>query len=275
MTTTYQDFMTNIGLPAADSEIMDLFHESSKVNYSTALKRDVRIGAYLYDPRCVLEASRNKKLYQTAPTIELPQARKLVTALDDVFQQRASCRKFSGNPLNAEDLATVLSSVRITRTGYSSEFEEVPMAMRTYPSPGGLYPVEIYVIVLNSKDIPNGVYHFDFDEKSLEHINDLPEKEQLKMMFGDHDSMCTFSASYAVVMTSVLPRSTVKYENLGYRFSLIESGIVGQHLSLAATAENIGNLFWGAYYDDKIHDLLMVDGVDEVVTNFLWLGDKE
>ena len=74
--------------------------------------------------------------------------------------------------------------------------------------------------------------------------------------------------------TAVMPRSTVKYEGLGYRFSLIESGMVGQHLSLAATSENIGNLFWGSYYDDQVHDLLKVDGVDEVVTNFIWLGKE-
>jgi len=275
MSNSYQEFMSTIGLPAADTELLELFHESSKVNYSTALKRDVRIGAYLYDPRCVLEASRNKKLYQTSKEIKLPEARRMNASLDDVFQQRASCRTFSTKPLAASDLSTVLNSLRVTRTGFSAEFEEVPMAMRTYPSPGGLYPVEVYVLVLNCSDIPRGVYHFDFDTHALAQINTLDNVDNLAMMLGDHDNLCTDKASFAVLMTSVLPRSTVKYENLGYRFSLIESGIMGQHLALAATAENIGNLFWGAYYDDKVHDLLKVDGVEEIVSNFIWLGNKE
>ncbi|WP_448548286.1 SagB/ThcOx family dehydrogenase [Thalassotalea fusca] len=275
MSNSYQDFMSNIGLPAADTELLELFHESSKVNYSTALKRDVRIGAYLYDPRCVLEASRNRKIFQTSPKVSLPKARKLTMALDDAFQQRTSCRTFVQPPLTAEDLATVLNSLRVTRTGFSAEFDEVPMAMRTYPSPGGLYPVEVYVLALNSDDIERGVYHFNFETHELARINSLPQPDELAMMLGDHDKLHTYSASFAVVLSSVLPRSTVKYENLGYRFSLIESGIMGQHLALAATAENIGSLFWGAYYDDKIHDLLQVDGVEEIVTNFIWLGNKE
>lgn len=274
MTAAYKEFMSNIGLSEADTELMGLFHESSKVNYSTAQKRDIRIGAYLFDPRCVLEASRNRKLYQTSSVVELPSPRPLIMALDEVFQKRQSCRNFSGEPLDAEDLATVLSSLRITRRGYSAEFEEVPMSMRTYPSPGGLYPVEVYVLALNGSDIDQGVYHLDFETHNLERIGELPVPEDLSRMVGDHDSEYVPKASFAVVMTAVMPRSTVKYESLGYRFSLIESGMVGQHLSLAATSENIGNLFWGSYYDDQVHDLLKVDGVDEVVTNFIWLGKE-
>jgi len=273
--SSYQDFMSTIGLAAPDSDLLELFHESSKVSYSTALKRDIRIGAYLYDPRCVLEASRNKKLYQTSPKTALPKPLNMEMALDEVFQKRQSCRTFADTPLSAQDLSTVLNSLRITRTGFSSEFEDIPMAMRTYPSPGGLYPVEVYVLALNSEDIEKGVYHFDFESHQLAKINDISSTDELPMMLGDHDNLYANKAPFAVVMTSVLPRSTVKYENLGYRFALIESGIMGQHLALAATAQNIGSLFWGAYYDDKVHDLLKIDGVEEVVTNFIWLGNKE
>ncbi|GGD73197.1 SagB/ThcOx family dehydrogenase [Lacimicrobium alkaliphilum] len=274
MNSEYQQHMTNIGLEPAESGLLELFHESSKVMYSTALKRDLRIGAYLYDPRCVLEASRNKKLYQTCPITELPQPQHLEMALDDVFQNRSSCRSFSGKDIGAQSLANILNALRVTRRGFSAEFEEVPMAMRSYPSPGGLYPVEVYVLAINSDDIEQGVYHYDFDLQNLARVSSLPSKESLRLMLGDHDNICTNLASYAIVMTAVLPRSTVKYESLGYRFALIESGIVGQHLSLAATAAGIGNLFWGSYYDDEIHDLIGIDGVEEVVTNFLWLGDK-
>lgn len=275
MNTDYQQYMTNIGLSAADTDLLELFHESSKVMYTTALKRDIRIGAYLYDPRCVLEASRNKKLYQTCPVVTLPKPKRLNIALDEVFDNRASCRAFSGKDIGAQSLINILNSLRVTRRGYSTEFEEVPMAMRSYPSPGGLYPVEVYILSINSEDVPQGVYHFDFDTQELALINPLPKKEKLRYMVGDHDSMCIDTASFAVVMTAVLPRITVKYESLGYRFSMIESGIVGQHLSLAATAENVGNLFWGSYYDNEIHDILGVDGVEEIVTNFMWLGDKQ
>ncbi|MDP4535124.1 SagB/ThcOx family dehydrogenase [Alkalimonas collagenimarina] len=274
MNSEYQQYMTNIGLPPANSELLELFHESSKVMYSTALKRDLRIGAYLYDPRCVLEASRNKKLYQTCPITELPRPQRLSMALDDVFQNRISCRSFSGKDIGAQSLANILNALRVTRQGFSTEFEEVPMVMRSYPSPGGLYPVEVYVLAVNSDEIEEGVYHYDFDAQNLARIRALPAKESLRLMFGDHDNMCTNTATYAVVMTAILPRSTVKYEALGYRFALLESGIVGQHLSLAATAAGIGNLFWGSYYDDEIHDLIGLDGVEEIVTNFLWLGDK-
>jgi|JI7StandDraft_1071085.scaffolds.fasta_scaffold00110_38 SagB-type dehydrogenase family enzyme len=275
MTVSYRKFMSTIGLEATDTELMELFHQSTKVAYSTALKRDIRIGAYLFDPRCVLEASRNRKLYQASATINLPKPQALNMPLDQVFERRQSCRSFAHVDISQQALSNVLNSLRITRRGYSAEFPDIPMSMRTYPSPGGLYPVEVYVVALNVEGIAPGAYHFNFEQHSLELVTNLPDAEQFALMVGDHDQIAATQAGFAVILSAVFPRSTIKYEGLGYRFSLIEAGIVGQHLALAATAQGIAHLNWGAYYDDPLHRWLHLDGVEEAICNFLWFGQKD
>jgi SagB-type dehydrogenase family enzyme len=138
-----------------------------------------------------------------------------------------------------------------------------------------LYPVEVYVVVLNVEGLAAGAYHFNFELHSLEFVCALPEPARLAQMLGDHDGIAVERAGFAVLLSAVLPRSTIKYEGLGYRFSLIEAGIVGQHLALAATAAGLGHLFWGAYYDDALHRWLGLDGVEEIICNFLWVGQED
>ena len=54
-----------------------------------------------------------------------------------------------------------------------------------------------------------------------------------------------------------------------------ESGIVGQTITLLADSIGLGSCWIGAYIDDKINELLGVDGVYETVNNVIVVGKQK
>jgi len=50
-----------------------------------------------------------------------------------------------------------------------------------YPSAGARYPLEIYVVILNSKEIPEGIYHYNVKWNTLE----LLEKGDFKQIITE------------------------------------------------------------------------------------------
>lgn len=62
---------------------------------------------------------------------------------------------------------------------------------------------------------------------------------------------------------------------LGFReglFILFEAGHIAQNISLTATALELGSVVIGGFLDDKINDLIGVNGVDEAVLYLIALG---
>ena len=70
-------------------------------------------------------------------------------------------------------------------------------------------------------------------------------------------------ASACILLVGVLPRIKFKYGERGYRFALLEAGHISQNILLAAESESIGAFSIGGFLDDKLNDMLRLDGVEE------------
>ena len=104
-------------------------------------------------------------------------------------------------------------------------------------------------------------------------IAKAPFEHTIEEAFNDREHLTgTVSASF--VITSLLERTVVKYGYRGYRFALMEAGMIPLILDLTATAYGLGTLHWGGYYDELVNDLLGVDGVSETATACLFVGHK-
>ena len=60
-------------------------------------------------------------------------------------------------------------------------------------------------------------------------------------------------------------RSRIKYGERGYRFALPEAGHAMQNILPGATALGLGACPVGGFIDDRLHDLVDVDRVEEAV----------
>ncbi len=57
------------------------------------------------------------------------------------------------------------------------------------------------------------------------------------------------TATVLIFITALFERSTFKYQDRGYRFTLIEAGHVAQNMKLTATALGFSSVNLGGFFD--------------------------
>ena len=166
-------------------------------------------------------------------------------SLEEALLKRRSTREYSGEPLTLDEISQILWAAQ----GITHE-----KRLRTAPSAGGLYPLELYVVVGDVEGIETGIYRYIPNENIL-----------LKIVDGDKRSNITDAAlgqewvenaAINIVITAIYERTTVKYGDRGIRYAHIEVGHTAQNICLQATALNLGVVTVGAFHDDKVIHIL-------------------
>lgn len=166
-------------------------------------------------------------------------------SIEEALLKRRSTREYSGEPLTLYEISQILWAAQ----GITHE-----KRLRTAPSAGGLYPLELYVVVGDVEGIETGIYRYIPNENIL-----------LKIVDGDKRSNITDAAlgqewvenaAINIVITAIYERTTVKYGDRGIRYTHIEVGHTAQNICLQATALNLGVVTVGAFHDDKIIHIL-------------------
>jgi SagB-type dehydrogenase family enzyme len=212
------------------------------------------------------------KQYLNAPRIALPAApQRLQSDLADVLRRRRSVRAFSGAAITMAHLAALLDlSYGITRY-------EVPQTQayprRAVPSGGGLYPLEIYALALHVTGLAPGVYHYEVYSHALEQLASGDVHQELRRSLL-YEELCTGPA-VVLVMSGLFSRPRFKYGELGYRLLLKETGHVGQNIALTATALGLGACPVEGFVEDRLNDLLGLDGVDERALYLFVIGQEQ
>ncbi|GEM_PF-563345 len=110
--------------------------------------------------------------------------------------------------------------------------------LRAYPSAGGLYPCETYVLALGIAELDPGLYHFSAKEFSLRKLREGWESiAQLTRGRPDLDFLKTTPA--VLLVSSVMWRCAWKYGARAYRYAAIDAGHLIENLSLVATGLGI------------------------------------
>lgn len=203
------------------------------------------------------------KGYGRFEEIVLPKPKLNKTFLKSSLVKRESARKFSDKPLSLVKLSTLLYySAGIKKKNKDSE-------SRFYPSAGGRFPLEVYLISLNT-DLTRGSYHYYVKNNSLEKLFDF-KKKTLKIIT---DQKWVKNAGCLVIVTAIFKRNTVKYGERGYRHILVEAGHMAQNFYLISNALGLSICSVGGYMDDKVNNLIDLDGVSESVIYVIALGEK-
>ena len=199
------------------------------------------------------------KEYPRLPSVPLP-ASKINADFDSLLAQRKATRIFSDNPLTLDEIGTILRTYRIVDSNRDPE-------RRTYPSAGARFPIELYLIAFNVAQIDAGAYHYNIKREILE----LLWKQQLRPREKEIVSPYLENPAAAIVLTSVIARSEVKYGVKSYPYSLIEAGHVGQNIQLGATSLGIGSCPVGGFVNDAIQKILDLTD-DEIPVYVIGLG---
>ncbi len=197
------------------------------------------------------------KNYPNAKVTNLPEPNYQGIPLEEAIKKRRSVRNYSRKPITILQLSQLLYSAQgITGKAYKK-------SLRTVPSAGALYPFEIYVIANNVEGLSRGIYHYSVLNHTLELIksgdfrNEIISAGLQQEMLGDAD--ITF------LLSAIFDRARCKYGERGVRYVYIEAGHISQNIYLQAVSLGLGSVSVGAFLDNKVNNLIDVDGQKEVV----------
>ena len=78
-----------------------------------------------------------------------------------------------------------------------------------------------------------------------------------------------------LVLTADVDRFVVRRGARGYRYALLDCGMVAERAYLSATARGVGACSVGAFFDPEMHDLLGIAETEEMVLHTVALGSLE
>jgi SagB-type dehydrogenase family enzyme len=186
-----------------------------------------------------------KKMSRPLP-IELPQPRTdSGTSLEQALRQRRCTRSFAAAQLTLAQAAQLLWSAQGI-TGREG--------LRSAPSAGALYPLELYLVAASVKDLPAGVYHYRPDEHRLAAHGDTDM--HIALAHAALDQPAVMEAAAVVVFTSVHERTMRKYGQRGIQYAHIEVGHAAENLFLQAVALGLHTVVVGAFEDDAASNAL-------------------
>ncbi len=190
------------------------------------------------------------KEYQRMPQFRLPEPESLTTTLSEALKQRRS--GVSGNaeiPVTFQEMGTVL--------GLALRKPSPMHHGRHYPSGGGLYPVETYLISTALESQTPAVFHYNPTTHALEMLWDLPLNFNMKDIARNPEPL---SLSSMLVFTGVWNRSSAKYGDLAYQHTLIEAGHMSENVLLVGCALGLSMRPYAGFDDTLIISLLDLDG---------------
>jgi SagB-type dehydrogenase family enzyme len=204
------------------------------------------------------------KKYENAPKTKLPFPTVDNTDLDKIISARRSIRNYTGQSLNLAQVARLLQSA----DGLTHSFGKYNL--RTAPSGGALYPVDIYIIASGIDSLADGLYHFQVSDSNLELIK--PGDFRERIFKASFEQECVGGAPLNIILTARFTRSAKKYSDRGFRYTYMEAGAICENIYLQATALELGTVAVGAFNDDALNNLLEINGQTEAALLIMPVG---
>jgi SagB-type dehydrogenase family enzyme len=165
--------------------------------------------------------------------------------LEELMQQRRSVRTFSKAPLSLAELGQLF---------WAAQGVTHPQGLRTAPSAGALYPLELYAVTGEVEGLPPAVYRYLPEEHRLQETATGDRRQALAGAALDQSWLS--DAAVVVVFTAIYERTTCKYSDRGERYVQMEVGHAAQNLFLQAGAQAVGTVVVGAFRDDEVSKVL-------------------
>ncbi len=197
------------------------------------------------------------KSYPKAEKIQLPKPEYSGMTVEEALKKRRSIRNYSTKPISKEQLSQLLFAAQgVTGKMYGK-------ALRTAPSAGALYPFEIYVVVNNVQDLPRGIYHYSVLDHTIELVKAGDFRDQITDAGMKQETLGKSGATF--ILSAIFDRVRYKYGERGMRYVYMEAGHISQNIYLQATSLGLGSVCAGAFLDEKVNQLIDVDGKKEAV----------
>lgn len=192
--------------------------------------------------------------------------KKLEVGLRKVILKRRSERNFSNSFLKLDEMETIIG----LSAGINNINLENNLQVRSWPSAGARYTLELYIFSSNVNGLEKFSYHYNVKRNLLEKLFPLENPSDFFVEVSGQE--WTKDAACIIAISSVFGRSRIKYGERGYRYSLIDCGHLGQNILLICTALGLKSCPIGGFLDSKLNESLELDGKNEAVIYLIAIG---
>ncbi|GAA2685735.1 MULTISPECIES: thiopeptide-type bacteriocin biosynthesis protein [Actinosynnema] len=193
--------------------------------------------------------------------VRLPDPAPPSTSLVEALADRRTVRgaELAGG-LDAARLATLLWTAH----------GALPDGRRPHPSAGGRHSARLRLLAWRVDGVEPGLYDVDEVRRVLVRVAGPPPESDVlaaSMWFGEGEDRVDPAGVPAVLglyaRVGALRRA---YGTRALRLALVETGHLAQNLALVAAACGVRLGLFGGFHDDVAHDVLCLDGVDDVLS---------
>jgi SagB-type dehydrogenase family enzyme len=173
--------------------------------------------------------------------VRLPQPRLTgPVSVEEALARRRSVRQFADKDLTIQ---------QVSQLAWAAQgITEPQRGLRTAPSAGALYPLELYLV---KRD---GLFHYIPQGHKLIQLSGQDLRGPLSQAALGQSHVR--AAALDVVIAAVYQRTRVKYGARAERYVHIEAGHVGQNIHLEAVALGLGSGSVGAFEDGAVAKVL-------------------
>lgn len=239
-----------------------------------------------FNSKTVFNLSRNNKKDKLPTEIyEWLLATEKKICLPEEYEQELYLQKHHLNEISSIrnfNMDSILSFAEISRFMQTSFGASLENLSRRYASGGGLYPVTPILLIFDSTKVQGvdqeGAYYYDcFENKLL-----LIQSWKADILKEVKKAICPLESDFlsncAIVYVGDLRRAILKYNYLGYKHILIETGMMAQSFRETLYLDNhspYGDLSYSAYNDFTLIKHLGFNPRLAIATMVQWFGVKE
>lgn len=156
-------------------------------------------------------------------------------SLEEALAKRRSVRLFANKPLESD---------QISQLAWAGQgITEKQRGLRTAPSAGETYPIELYFAT------EEGVFVYRPAEHSLEQTSDRDIRGSLATAASMQESVAM--AGCDIIVAGSVRKLTTQFRNKARTFMLLEAGHVAQNILLQATCLGLGSVPVGSFTSTK------------------------
>ncbi len=181
---------------------------------------------------------------QDAIALPAPQ-RAGAVSVETAIARRRSVREYAETPLSVAEVSQLAWAAQ----GITHED-----GLRTAPSAGALYPLELFVVAGSVTGLPPGAYRYEAARHRL--IPHLAGPLRKALADAALEQEWVAEAPLLLVFAAVYARTARKYGRRAPRYVHMEVGHAAQNVYLQAQARGLGTVMVGAFRDRAIQRIL-------------------
>jgi SagB-type dehydrogenase family enzyme len=173
-------------------------------------------------------------------------------SVERALLSRRSVREFRDEALTLAEIAQLL---------WATQGVTAPGGFRTAPSAGALYPLELYVVAGNVRDLAPGIYRYHPQTHTLQPV--LAGDSRGELCAAALHQTAILKAPAALVFSAVFARTTRKYGKRGLRYVYMENGHAAENVCIQAVSLNLGTVVIGAFDDLAVKKVMSLKPEEE------------